>query len=142
MCDSITGPDRLPDFIKELKLYKDVNFEDYEDDTNYRSDTTDFDEAQVYSSQLRDYPDQHLIVLDVDVPAVLIPSSTPGHNHLVIAPNQSLSWDRYEGLLFELMYCGVIEEGYYRASKDRRATCVRLPWIKKPSQPTGDGEPL
>lgn len=71
----------------------------------------------------------HRPILDIDLPAALIPSSTPGHYHLYI--DKPMEWDRYEDLLDALSAVGIIEEGYASASCDREYTSVRLPWIKK-----------
>lgn len=72
---------------------------------------------------------KHRPILDIDLPAALIPSSTPGHYHLYI--DKPMEWDRYEDLLDALSAVGIIEEGYASASCDREYTSVRLPWIKK-----------
>lgn len=72
---------------------------------------------------------RHVIALDLDIPAVLIPSSTPGHNHLVI--NQYVSWPDYKELLTLLARIGVIEKGFADASIEREETFLRLPWIRK-----------
>lgn len=74
---------------------------------------------------------RHAILLDLDVPAYLVPSSTPGHSHLYIDAN--LSESDYLTLLDLLRCAGVIEKGYASASKRHRATSLRLPWAKKPN---------
>ncbi|MBV9919827.1 MAG: hypothetical protein JOY78_03095 [Pseudonocardia sp.] len=74
--------------------------------------------------------ERHRVVLDIDLPAKLIPSSTPGHSHLYI--NHEMSWEDYTRLLNVLAEVGIVEPGYVRASLDRGYTAVRLPWIKKP----------
>lgn len=87
------------------------------------------DEAEVVSSlDLETY--KHRPVLDIDIPAALIPSSTPGHSHLYI--DKPLTWDQYENLLWALVDCGIIESGYASASVARGYTSARLPWVKKP----------
>ena len=73
--------------------------------------------------------DLHKPVLDLDIPAVLLPSSTEGHFHLYI--DKEMSWKSYKKLLTVLAEVGVIEKGYLRASVARKHTAVRLPWIKK-----------
>jgi hypothetical protein len=72
---------------------------------------------------------RHIIALDIDMPAVLVPSSTPGHFHLYI--DHELSWDRYENLLVALAKAGVIEEGYFDVSMRRGETHLRTPWTRK-----------
>jgi hypothetical protein len=71
----------------------------------------------------------HKIVLDIDLPAQLIESTTPGHFHLYI--DKEIPHPEYMRLLVALGEAGIIEEGYMRASLDRGYTAVRLPWIKK-----------
>lgn len=86
------------------------------------------DEAEVVSSlDLGTY--KHRPVLDIDIPAALIPSSTPGHSHLYI--DKALTWEQYESLLWALVDCGIIESGYASASAARGYTSARLPWVKK-----------
>jgi hypothetical protein len=74
-------------------------------------------------------PLTHAPVLDIDVPAFLVPSSTPGHSHLYI--DHPMTWDAYKALLKALSDAGIIEEGFYEASKGRGSTMVRRPGILK-----------
>lgn len=71
----------------------------------------------------------HRPVLDIDFPAQLIPSSTPGHFHLYI--EKAMTWPQYQVLLKALAEVGIIQNGYAQASIRRGFTAVRLPWIKK-----------
>ena len=73
--------------------------------------------------------DYHRPVLDIDFPAALVPSTTPGHFHLYL--DRALSWDDYEKLLRVLAEVGIIEQGYANVSIERRHTAVRVPWIRK-----------
>lgn len=101
---------------------------------------TELDKADVVSS-LR--PDgRHTVVLDIDHPAWLVKSTTPGHYHLYIDVTQpngtaGINWADYSYLLHALGRAGVIEDGYVNASLQRGHTDVRLPWVKKPEA----GEP-
>lgn len=97
------------------------------------AEVTSLDEANVLHS-LVDATNEsgdvlHSPVLDLDVPAFLVPSSTPGHSHLVI--DVPMTWDDYDQLLSVLAEVGIIEEGYYRASDRRGYSSIRLPWVKK-----------
>lgn len=74
---------------------------------------------------------RHALVLDIDHPAWLVASSTPGHFHLYIDVPGGIPWPDYVNLLNTLAKCGVIEEGYAGASIRRGHSDVRLPWIKK-----------
>ena len=74
-------------------------------------------------------PATHRPVLDLDFPAALVPSSTPGHFHLYL--DVEISDDDYWRMLYALADAGVLEHGYVRACQSRGFTSVRLPWIKK-----------
>lgn len=74
-------------------------------------------------------PDWHRPVLDIDMPIAVVPSSTPGHYHLFI--DKEMSWNDYSRLLGVLAEVGILEPGYVGASLARKATMVRLPWVKK-----------
>jgi hypothetical protein len=73
--------------------------------------------------------DMHTVALDIDVPVRVLPSSSYGHYHLLI--DVAMPWWKYRRLLKALAKAGIIERGYYRASVRRRATFLRLPWVKK-----------
>ena len=90
-------------------------------------------ESDVVSSELFGDLDSHAPCIDLDVPAVLVPSSTPGHSHLYI--DVPMTWEQYEAILTALADAGVMEQGYYRASKLRKGTHLRLPWVRKPEPP-------
>ncbi len=79
--------------------------------------------------------DIHLPVLDIDYPAALVPSSTPGHFHLYL--NREVTWDNYVGLLWALYKCGLIEEGFFKMSIARGQSFVRFPGVRK--QPGEEG---
>ena len=73
----------------------------------------------------------HAPVLDIDIPAALIASSTAGHSHLII--EKALTWRQYKRLLRELARAGIVERGYYTMSRRRGYSSVRLPWVRKQS---------
>jgi O-acetyl-ADP-ribose deacetylase (regulator of RNase III) len=77
---------------------------------------------------------KHTIMLDLDVPAAMVPSSTEGHHHLYI--DVPTRWDDYEKLLNLLAGIGIIEKGYARTAIQRGYTALRLPWVRKDSPPT------
>jgi hypothetical protein len=101
-------------------------------------EVTDMDQADLISSQIEDSK-MHTIMLDLDVPARLIPSSTEGHSHLYI--DVKVCWPRYRKLLDALAEAGVLQEAYVEHSKRKGFTALRLPWVKKeikrPEAPTG-----
>ena len=98
--------------------------------------TTDLNEADIVTSevvQLFDFPGserRHMIMFDVDIPMVVIPSTTPGHNH-VYFPNTHVSKETLFNLLDALASAGIVERGYAEASKARGFTVLRLPWVRK-----------
>ena len=59
----------------------------------------------------------------------LIPSSTPGHHHLII--DIELTWHDYIELVHVLSMSGIIEPGYYKASEHKGYSAIRPPWIRK-----------
>lgn len=86
-------------------------------------------EAQLISSEIAGLPTHHTVMLDIDAPARLVPSTTPGHYHLYI--DIAVTWESYEPLLDALANAGVIQRGYADASIQRQGTCLRLPWVRK-----------
>jgi len=94
-----------------------------------RFETLDLDKAQVITSMVAGESGNHKVILDIDLPAQLIPSTTPGHFHLYI--DVEVPEPEYVNMLEAMAKAGVIEKGYYGASKERGFTAVRLPWVKK-----------
>ena len=62
--------------------------------------------------------------------ARLIPSSTPGHHHLII--DQRVQWRPYAGMLRALAVAGVVEIGWAHSALTWGYSAVRLPWERKP----------
>lgn len=92
-----------------------------------KEDITSVRDANLITSERR--PGYHIPVLDLDLEAKLIPSSTPGHWHLYI--DKELKWDAYLKLLEALKETGIIQEGFYAGAKERGYSSVRLPHISK-----------
>lgn len=85
-------------------------------------------EANVVGS--RDQYGMHCPVLDFDVPALLVPSSTVGNSHLYI--RKPMPWHQYSMLLQTLSYVGILEEGYVGAAVERHhESFARTPWTRK-----------
>lgn len=91
------------------------------------------DQADLVGSDLKGSSDIHMPVLDLDVPAALWPSATPGHTHLYI--DVKVPWKKYVALLNALAAAGIIEVGFADASINRGFSSVRVPW--KPKQIEG-----
>lgn len=104
-------------------------------DSNDRGEVTDamFTDntgaADIVTSQSKADPDIHSVVLDIDMEAELVPSSTPGHYHLYI--DHAMTWDQYTRIIAAMTDAGIVQPGYYAASVARGFTAVRLPWIRK-----------
>ena len=121
----------------EMKAYKNIKFDQYErvkrDGDSERQPAEVFKDAQVVSSELIDGPfrnkDMHYIALDIDLPVVVVPSSTEHHTHLYIP--KEVTWKQYLKFIEACVEIGIVERGYLEASKRRKATFLRLPWIKK-----------
>lgn len=84
--------------------------------------------ANIITSLLR-AGDMHLPVLDLDFPAQLWPSTTPGHFHLIL--DRWVDQDTYFRLLDVMADAGLIERGYAESSKARGYSSVRAPWVRK-----------
>lgn len=102
-----------------------------------REATSDLEGADVASSLLANGwgGQRHLIALDLDVPAYLVPSSTRGHSHLYIDVPTGIEHEAYMALISLLAHLGVIEPGYANVSRQRGHTALRLPWVKKGQEP-------
>ena len=78
----------LPSGAPRTLHIADLSRNEYVQGKDDREPTVDLDQANVVSSlQSGTEPGsraQHYPVLDLDLPAVLVPSSTPGHSHLYI----------------------------------------------------------
>jgi hypothetical protein len=72
----------------------------------------------------------HRPILDLDMDAHLVPSTSAAHHHLYL--DKVMTWSNYVKLLDVLAEVGIIEPGYRDASIAREFTAVRLPWITKP----------
>lgn len=88
-------------------------------------------ESQVWSSEIATGPDRgrHVLAIDVDHRCRIIPTSTPGHFHLVI--DKVMDWAELQEILVALANAGIVEQGYLDASVRRRAAHLRLPWVTK-----------
>lgn len=71
----------------------------------------------------------HRAVLDLDFPAAIVPSTTPGHVHLYL--DKPTTWIRYALFLVGCGVAGYIEWTNIAVSLWRRTTMVRPPWVRK-----------
>lgn len=132
--------------LHRLIKYKILNWKASSNDPDPNDDRVpaDLDSADVVSSLRGGDINgvRHAVVLDIDHPAWLVRSTTPGHFHLYIDVPNGVSHPNYMQLLGLLADCGIIERGYASASQTRGFTSVRLPWIKKPAPDLPTPEPL
>jgi hypothetical protein len=91
---------------------------------------SDLEEANIITSEiaLRD-GSRHKVLLDIDMPVKILPSSTEGHFHLFI--DKELGTKEYFKLIKAFVKAGIVEEGYLSASAERGYTAVRVPWVPK-----------
>lgn len=101
-----------------------------------REQVTSVSMANVITSLHRDGSGRHALVLDIDHPAWLIPSTTPEHYHLYVDVPGGIEASEYWEVLTALANARVIESGYAGASAARGFTSVRLPWEQKEKGPT------
>jgi hypothetical protein len=100
---------------------------DNDNNHDMRSDNVALPEANVIGSKT--VSGLHYPVLDIDVPAMLVPSSTPDHSHLYI--KTLMEWRKYAMLLEVLAAVGILEDGFVGAANPRQETFARTPWIRK-----------
>jgi hypothetical protein len=94
-----------------------------------RESAAGYDDANVASSALAGRPGCHAVVLDLDVPAWLVPSTTPGHSHLYA--DVACPWPDYLEFLRAAARIGLVEQGYVSACEACGYSSVRLPWVAK-----------
>ena len=97
---------------------------------NFEPEVSDVNQANVVTSQSYwGTTGLHAPVLDLDFPAVLVPSTTPGHFHLYL--DKEVPWDKFKVLLMAMWEVGLLEKGYVDTAIARGYTTVRLPWVTK-----------
>lgn len=73
----------------------------------------------------------HGLVIDVDHPMTVVPSTQPDHGHLYVTLPRPVEWDLYLAWLEASAAIGLISRNYLRHCKVRKSSMVRLPWVKK-----------
>lgn len=129
------APSWLSAALKAISRWRGIDWTrapDYDTDDDLGDDgrkpAPTFASAEVFGSRLAD-TGEHLVMLDIDINAAFIPSSTPGHGHLVF--DATASWDDYKAFLKAAANVGIIEEGYYKFAEARGETFLRAPWVRK-----------
>jgi hypothetical protein len=126
---------RVPSTLNHVMLKKYTYMADYDDygppiPAIGVTETMHPEEAVLISSRLVGSK-HHAPILDIDFPATLIPSSTPGHHHLYL--DTEMSWRTYRRLIKALARAGVIEKSWAKASLRSGDTLLSPPWKKKES---------
>lgn len=125
-------------FVRERAAKESGEQEDYENSEHLEQIGNPAD-AEIVSSTMREHHffqpyggpgSRHKVLIDIDMPVLAVPSTTPGHYHLYI--DKMLTWPQYVRLLEVLGEVGIVEEGYVEASKRRGCTHLRVPWLAKP----------
>lgn len=138
-----TAPPGLAAMIRLLTWHHKINWNapdyiaagEFGPDGDGRATTDDLDAVEAVSSLKSSYAEEpdgcrfHGLLLDIDVPAWLVPSSTEGHGHLYV--DLHLNEDKLWPFLAAAVEIGLIEEGYYNACKSRGMTSLRAPWVQK-----------
>lgn len=94
-----------------------------------RPDVCAIADSEIVSSEIEDGNGHHTLMLDIDLPARVIESSTPGHHHLYI--DHPMKWKQYLAVIEALTAAGIVEKGFLNASKKNKATHLRVPWVEK-----------
>ena len=107
----------------------------------------DLERANIVSSKIRPRPfedetkPRHVLAIDLDIPAHLVPSSTNGHYHLYVETKEGIPHHRYMALLHALADAGIIEPGYAQVSIARGHSDLRLPWVRKDDEIPAKDDP-
>lgn len=87
--------------------------------------------ATLVTSKLED-SSLHMPVIDIDMPCMLLPSSTPGHFHLYI--EKAMTWEKFLAILEAMEDAGVIGPGYLKYTRKRGYATVRYPGVTKQNE--------
>lgn len=123
----------VPLFAQGNQLFHAPNVDDSEyHEDNQNNETDDLEKANLISSKVKGTT-KHIPMFDIDFPAALIPSTTPGHFHLYLG--KELTEDQMEKLVFTLYDVGIIADGNRNQWTRFKGQFLRLPWIKKRDTP-------
>ena len=118
--------------MQRTYYYSDKIGKDYDGEEETRTPVSNPQQANLVGSKLADGSGLHVVTVDIDLPARLIESETPGHYHLFI--DQPMTWDDYSTWLDVSSEIGLIERGYYNAAMKRGETFLATkPWKRSMS---------
>lgn len=136
---------RWPDYTGTLDSCRRAHV-DFEVDADSRTpgadervvrDYTRWEDTTAISSELKKglHKGKHILLLDLDVPHVYVPSTQDGHGHLAVFVPMD-KWEMQNTLDY-LAKVGVLEQGYVDSAAHRGAAWLRTPWTRK--EINGDG---
>lgn len=147
---SLGRQSKVIDLIGRLKTYAvDWKFsfvpaENVEYEPGIDREVADLNEANIVSSEhkVSFLERRHAVLLDIDYPAYIVESSSPGHHHVYLDVPGGVKHEDYMELVELLGRIGVVEKGYAEVSVKRGHTDLRLPWVRKEDQKIhSDDEP-
>lgn len=100
---------------------------EYEEERGVRVERKE--DANCVSSLLKGDDGWQAPALDLDIPHSYVPSSTPGHGHLLI--DVAMSPERWAKLMGVLAEVGILEQSYVEAALKRGHSELRLPGVSK-----------
>lgn len=134
--DAKTDCSKVPDFAA-LNEHLVVAFDNSEPDKKVPPGDANCVSSKLWTDD--DGVTHHIPVLDIDLKAALVPSTTPGHYHLYI--DKILSDEKYGKLLEVMVECGIVQQGILDNQwKKNGYTAVRIPSVKKMPDSKSSGE--
>lgn len=122
-------PRKMPSTLP-LTTYANIRYRDSYGGSYSKSETSDdLNKVNGIGSRLKNSPELHVPIFDIDVPATLIPSSTEGHSHLYI--DVPMTWRTYRRLLKECGRAGIVDKKFVKVSIREKMGLLRAPWVKK-----------
>jgi hypothetical protein len=74
----------------------------------------------------------HMPVIDIDLPCMLLPSTKPGHHHLII--NKEMTWGQFLNMLQAMTDAGVVQPGFNHHTRRRGRAFIRYPGVTKANE--------
>jgi hypothetical protein len=127
--------EKLPEWVRTNKFYKAAlkpGTQSFDPDYDDHRTEAGPEQANLISSHAFTSVDgvtYHYPMIDLDLNAALIPSSTEGHFHLYL--NRTISHDKYRKMLEAMVEAGIVQKGILGQFDKYGSTTLRLPHIKK-----------
>jgi hypothetical protein len=126
---------KLPYWLKGNKLFfiknlqTDSNIQGEAEMQRDRTEVTALGDANIISSESKDFPGHHYLFLDLDQDHVYLPSTTEGHGHLIV--RTLLKYDEIGEIIRVLAKHGILQEGIEGRWVESGAMYLRLPGVTK-----------